>query len=261
MYSIFSTKSDKAGYRLQYFEAYNWGTFDKEIFRISPQCNTTLITGANGSGKTTYIQGLLTLIVPEKRYRFYEHQRTEESYVVGEFGDIETDEGSRQVQRLRDNKSTAYSILLAVFKNEEQYVTLAQTRCFSGSEMKRKFIIAFKPLSIEKDFSPFDAKGEWLRRLTKTYPKFGTKETILSLDGPSKYAEALLKVFGMRSPKALTLFDQTMRLKTMTSLDKFIRENMLEESNIETDFQNLRSNYQKLLDAHREMQKAEKQLE
>ncbi|GHS88441.1 hypothetical protein FACS189487_06720 [Campylobacterota bacterium] len=36
---------------------------------------------------------------------------------------------------------------------------------------------------------------------------------------------------------------------------------MLEESNIEADFQNLRSNYQKLLDAHREMLKAEKQME
>jgi uncharacterized protein YPO0396 len=260
MYSLFSTKSDAAGYRLQYFEAYNWGTFDNEIFRITPQCNTTLITGANGSGKTTYIQGLLTLIVPEKRYRFYEHQRTEESYVLGEFGDIETDHG-KQIQRLRDDKSTAYSILLAVFKNEEQYITLAQARWFLGSEMKRKFIIAFKPLTISSDFSPFDAKGEWLRQLNKMYPKFGTKETIQSFDGPSKYAEALLKIFGMRSPKALTLFDQTMRLKTMTSLDKFIRENMLEESNIETDFQNLRSNYQKLLDAHREMQKAEKQLE
>jgi len=259
MYSIFSTKSDEAGCRLQYFEAYNWGTFDKEVFRISPQCNTTLITGANGSGKTTYIQGLLTLIVPEKRYRFYEHQRTEESYVTGEFGDIETDNGKLR-QQLREDKSTAYSILLATFKNEENYVTLAQSRWFLGSEMKRKFIVAFKPLSIADDFSPFDAKGEWLRRLNKKYPKFGSKETIQSFDGPSKYAEVLMKIFGMRSPKALTLFDQTMRLKTMTSLDKFIRENMLEESNIETDFQNLRSNYQKLLDAHREMQKAEKQL-
>jgi len=260
MYSIFSTKSDEAGYRLQYFEAYNWGIFDKEVFRITPQCNTTLITGANGSGKTTYIQGLLTLIVPEKRYRFYEHQRTEESYVIGEFGDIETDNGKLR-QQLREDKSTAYSILLAVFKNEEHYVTLAQARWFWGSEMKRKFIIVFKQLSITDDFSPFDAKGEWLRRLNKKYPKFGNKEIIQSFDGPSKYAELLMKIFGMRSPKALTLFDQTMRLKTMTSLDKFIRENMLEESNIETDFQNLRSNYQKLLDAHREMQKAEKQLE
>lgn len=261
MYSLFSTKSDEAGYRLQYFEAYNWGTFDKEIFRISPQCNTTLITGANGSGKTTFVQGLLTLIVPEKRYRFYEHQRTEESYVLGEFGDIETVEGSRHIQRLRDDKSSAYSILLAVFKNEEQYITLAQARWFLGNEMKRKFIISFKPLSISGDLSPFDSKGEWLRRLNKKYPKYGTKEIIQSFDGPSKYAETLLKIFGMRSAKALTLFDQTMRLKTMTSLDKFIRENMLEESNIENDFQNLRSNYQKLLDAHREMQKAEKQLE
>jgi uncharacterized protein YPO0396 len=260
MYSLFSTKSDEAGYRLQYFQTYNWGTFDKEIFQISPHCNTTLITGTNGSGKTTYIQGLLTLIVPEKRYRFYEHQRTEESYVLGEFGDIETESG-KSIQRLRDDKSTAFSLLLAVFKNEEQYVTLAQARWFGGGEMKRKYIIAFKPLSIEEDFSPFDSKGEWLRRLNKKYPKFGTKEIIQPFDGPSKYADALMKIFGMRSPKALTLFDQTMRLKTMTSLDKFIRENMLEESNIEMDFQNLRSNYQKLLDAHCEMQKAEKQLE
>jgi uncharacterized protein YPO0396 len=260
MYSIFSTKSDEAGYRLQHFEAYNWGTFDKEVFRISPQCNTTLITGSNGSGKTTFIQGLLTLIVPEKRYRFYEHQRTEESYVLGEFGDIETENG-KQIQRLRYDKSVAYSILLAVFKNEEQYVTLVQARWFLGSEIKRKYIIAFKSLSITEDISPFDSKGEWLRRLNKKYPKYGSKEIIQSFDGPSKYAEVLMKIFGMRSSKALTLFDQTMRLKTMTSLDKFIRENMLEESNIETDFQNLRNNYQKLLDAHREMQKAEKQLE
>jgi subfamily B ATP-binding cassette protein MsbA len=46
------------------------------------------LVGPSGSGKTTFIQGLLTLIVPEKRFRFYEHQRTEESYVQGEYGDI-----------------------------------------------------------------------------------------------------------------------------------------------------------------------------
>jgi uncharacterized protein YPO0396 len=260
MYSLFSTKSAEAGYRLQYFEAYNWGTFDKEIYRISPQCNTTLITGANGSGKTTYIQGLLTLIVPEKRYRFYEHQRTEESYVLGEYGDIETEDG-RKIQRLREDKSKAFSIILATFKNEERYVTLCQVRWFSGTELKRRYLVAFRPLTIEDDIKPFDPKGDWLRRLSKKYPKLGTKDVIQPFDGPSKYAEALLKVFGMRSAKALTLFDQTMRLKVLGSLDQFVRENMLEESNIENDFQNLRSNFQKLLDAHREMQKAEKQLE
>lgn len=260
-YSVFSTKSSEAGYRLEYFEACNWGTFDKEIFRISPQGNTTLITGANGSGKTTFIQGLLTLIVPEKRFRFYEHQRTEESYVQGEYGDIETEAGGRQIQKLRDDKSKAYSILLATFKSEEKSITLIQARWFSGSEMKRKYIIAFKPLKIEDDMRPFDPKGDWLKRLQKKYPKQGIKEVIIPFDGPTKYAEVLLKVFGMRSQKALTLFDQTMRLKVLGSLDQFVRENMLEESKIEDDFQRLRSNYQKLLDAHQEMQKAEKQLE
>jgi len=116
-------------------------------------------------------------------------------------------------------------------------------------------------LKIEDDIKPFDPKGDWLKRLHKKYPKQGTKDIIMPFDGPSKYAEALLKIFGMRSPKALTLFDQTMRLKVLGNLDQFVRENMLEESKIEDDFQNLRNNYQKLLDAHREMQKAEKQLE
>ena len=165
-YSAFTTKSSEAGYRLEYYEAYNWGTFDKEIFPISPKGNTTLITGANGSGKTTFIQGLLTLIVPEKRLRFYEHQRTEESYVLGEYGDIETESG-KQIQRLRDEKSKAFSILLATFKNEEKYVTLIQARWFSGSEMKRKYLIAFKPLTIADDFTPFDSNGAWLNRLNK----------------------------------------------------------------------------------------------
>ncbi len=259
-YNAFTTKSAEAGYRLEYYQAYNWGTFDKQIFSISPNGNTTLITGANGSGKTTFIQGLLTLIVPEKRLRFYEHQRTEESYVQGEYGDIETETG-RLIQKLRDDKSKAFSILLATFKNEDKFITLIQARWFSGTEMKRKYIIAFKKLNIEDDIKPFDPKGDWLKRLQKKYPKQGTKEIILPFDGPAKYADALLKVFGMRSPKALTLFDQTMRLKVLGSLDQFVRENMLEESRIEDDFQNLRSNFHKLLDAHREMQKAEIQLE
>jgi uncharacterized protein YPO0396 len=51
------------------------------------------------------------------------------------------------------------------------------------------------------------------------------------------------------------------QLKVLGSLDQFVRENMLEESKIEDDFQKLRSHYQTLLDIHRNMQKAEKQLE
>ena len=66
MWTLFSTDSAQAGFRLDYMEVYNWGTFHNSIYRISPQGTTSLLTGANGSGKTTWIDALLTLLVPEK---------------------------------------------------------------------------------------------------------------------------------------------------------------------------------------------------
>ena len=95
MYSLFTSEPTKAGYRLKYMEIFNWGTFDGEIYRISPEGNNSLLTGGNGSGKTTYVDALLTLLVPIKKYRFYNRssgtdkksERTEESYVMGAYGE------------------------------------------------------------------------------------------------------------------------------------------------------------------------------
>ncbi len=69
--SVFNTDNQKSGFRLQYMEVFNWGTFDETIHSIKPGGETSLLTGANGSGKTTFVDALLTLIVPEKKYRFY----------------------------------------------------------------------------------------------------------------------------------------------------------------------------------------------
>lgn len=114
----------RVGYRLDYAELFNWGTFTNRVYRITPNGGTTLMTGANASGKTTFIEALLTLIVPEKRMRFYNRasgttqrdERTEESYVLGQFGNTIDAHNARQTERLRDKD--AYSVLLAVFSNE-----------------------------------------------------------------------------------------------------------------------------------------------
>ena len=126
-YSIFSTSSDKAGFRLQYMEVYNWGTFDEKVFRINPKGNNSLLTGANASGKSTYIDALLTLIVPVKKDRFYNQSsgvekkgdRTEETYVLGHFGNIQ-EEGkiSSSTQRLREKNT--YSVILVYFENTDK---------------------------------------------------------------------------------------------------------------------------------------------
>ncbi|HXO77604.1 MAG TPA: ATP-binding protein, partial [Puia sp.] len=139
---VFSTDENKSGFRLQYMELYNWGTFDEHVWKINPGGETSLLTGANGSGKTTFVDALLTLIVPEKKHRFYNQSsgsekkgdRTEETYVMGGYGSIHTENGqSSKTLYLRENKDQAYSILLAHFSNEaEQSVTLFQVRWFSG---------------------------------------------------------------------------------------------------------------------------------
>jgi Uncharacterized protein conserved in bacteria len=267
-YSLFSTQSSEAGYRLQQVEIFNWGVFDKQIFTISPQGNTSLLTGANGAGKTTYLEAILTLLVPEQRMRRYNQasgantkdERSEMSYVLGEIGEIENDQ-TKETQRLRPDKTKTYSIILAVFRNEDRFITLAQARWFVGSEMKRSFVISHKELSIENDFSPFDANGLWKKRLKQKYPKHGTKELIEFFDSPGKYAESMRRFLGMRSEKASILFSQTVGLKVLGNLDEFIRKNMLEETNIEEEFSSLKEGFQSLVKAHNQILKAEAQLD
>lgn len=268
MLSLFSTSSDKAGFRLQYMEVFNWGTFDKKVFRINPQGNNSLLTGANASGKSTYIDALLTLIVPVKKDRFYNQSsgvekkgdRTEETYVLGHYGSIQ-EEGktSSSTQRLRDTNT--YSVILAYFSNTDQkQITLFQVRWFSNGELKRQFGIAHAPLEVSKDFNDFDVKGLWKRKLDKIYNSNTTKKKIEFIDGPTAYAERLSNLFGMRSTKALTLFNQVVGVKVLEDLDDFIRTNMLEEQDAEAEFIQLKDTFLTLTDAKTNIEKAKEQI-
>lgn len=69
--NLFNTSSEVAGFKLDYLEVWNWGTFDKKVYHMNLHGNNSLLTGANASGKSTLIDALLTLMVPLKRQRFY----------------------------------------------------------------------------------------------------------------------------------------------------------------------------------------------
>ena len=74
--SLFNTSPQVAGFKLDYMEVWNWGTFDETVYRLCPQGNNSLLTGANASGKSTLIDAMLTLLVPLKRQRFYNQSST-----------------------------------------------------------------------------------------------------------------------------------------------------------------------------------------
>lgn len=266
--SVFSTDNQKSGFRLQYMEVFNWGTFDEQIHAITPGGETSLLTGANGSGKTTFVDALLTLIVPEKKHRFYNQSsgsekkgdRTEETYVMGGYGTINSENNVTRTLYLRENKEEAYSILLAHFSNEAlQEVTLFQVRYFSNGEMKKIFGVAHKCLHIETDFKPFDLANAWKKRIDQQYNK-GSRKQVEWFDAASKYAQRLVEVLGMQSIQALTLFNQTVGIKVLGNLDDFIRTHMLEPRDMESLFQDLKKHLATLLDAQKNIEKAEEQI-
>jgi uncharacterized protein YPO0396 len=250
-------------------EVYNWGTFNEKVFRINPKGNNSLLTGANASGKSTYIDALLTLVVPAKKDRFYNQSsgiekkgdRTEETYVLGHYGNIQ-EEGktSTSTQKLRDTNT--YSVILASFSNSDQkQITLFQVRWFSNNELRRQFGIAHVPLEVESDFGQFDSKGNWKKVLDKKYNSNVTKKKIEFLDGPNAYAERMADLFGMRSTKALTLFNQVVGVKVLEDLDEFIRTNMLEEQDAEAEFIQLKESFLTLMDAKTNIEKAKEQIQ
>lgn len=266
--NLFNTSSEVAGFKLDYLEVWNWGTFDKKVYHMNLHGNNSLLTGANASGKSTLIDALLTLMVPLKRQRFYNQSsgvekkgnRTEESYFFGNYGN-QQQEGAASTTTLRLRDKGARSVLLASFCNvDKRVVTLFQVRYYTGEELKVLFGVARESLTIERDFSEFDLHGDWRKRLTKKYNTNETKRTIEFFDGPVAYGEKMITLFGMRSDKALTLFNQIVGVKVLDDLDSFIRTNMLEELPAEEKYQELKDNFQNLMEAKANIDKVKEQI-
>lgn len=266
--NLFNTSSEVAGFKLDYLEVWNWETFDKKVYHMNLHGNNSLLTGANASGKSTLIDALLTLMVPLKRQRFYNQSsgvekkgnRTEESYFFGNYGN-QQQEGAASTTTLRLRDKGARSVLLASFCNvDKRVVTLFQVRYYTGEELKVLFGVARESLTIERDFSEFDLHGDWRKRLTKKYNTNETKRTIEFFDGPVAYGEKMITLFGMRSDKALTLFNQIVGVKVLDDLDSFIRTNMLEELPAEEKYQELKDNFQNLMEAKTNIDKVKEQI-
>lgn len=267
-YDLFTTNPGTSGYRLSYMEILNWGTFHNRIYRIKPLGNNSLLTGANASGKSTLIDALLTLLVPAKKDRFYNQSsgnerkgdRTEETYVLGNYGNIQSEGESTRSQQLRD-KST-YSIILVSFANSyHKVVTLFQVRWFVNGELKCIYGYSSRPLTIETDLSGFNgSRGDWKRTLEKRYNTNVPKKQIEFYETIKDYKDRIIHSLGLRSDKALTLFNQIVGVKVLNDLDDFIRNNMLEQRDAENEYIQLNESFATLIGAKTTIEKVKEQI-
>src|SRR6185369_2001413 len=121
------------GFRLHRFEVLNWGTFHARIWQITPGGQNALLTGDIGSGKSTLVDAMTTLLVPPRKITYNRaagaeaRERSLASYVRGEYRSVSNEfTGAAQAQALRNESSC--SVILGVFIDAAagREVTLAQ---------------------------------------------------------------------------------------------------------------------------------------
>ena len=59
-----------SGFRLIRLEVFNWGTFDGRVWTLQLDGKNGLLTGDIGSGKSTLVDAITTLMVPSQRIAY-----------------------------------------------------------------------------------------------------------------------------------------------------------------------------------------------
>ncbi len=249
------------GFRLARLEVYNWGTFNHNVWVLSPCNGTALLTGANASGKSTLVDALLTLLVPYHRRTYNQasgtekrRERDERTYILGAWSK-QKDSASSQArpEYLRDK--TSYSVLLAVFQNvfTQREVTLAQVLRVQDDGIEKFFVIAASSLTIAEHFRLTSTLSELRKQL-----KAQGAEVFTDF---AAYNRRFRQLVNVRSEKAFDLFNQIVSLKEIGGLNTFVREHMLEKTNPQARISRLRTNFEDLTRAHNAILLAQRQLE
>jgi uncharacterized protein YPO0396 len=251
-----------SGFRLQRLEVFNWGTFDGRVWALNPCGKNSLLTGDIGSGKSTLVDAVTTLLVPAQRITYNKaagaenRERTLRTYVLGHYKSERNEAGSAKPVALRDH--TSYSVILGVFHNAgyQQTVTLAQVFWMKDAvgQPARFFVGAERALSIATDFAGFGSDITTLRKRLR-----GSGAELFDSFPP--YGAWFRRRFGIDNEQALELFHQTVSLKSVGNLTDFVRSHMLEPFDVASRITALISHFDDLNRAHEAVLKAKRQVE
>ena len=254
-----------SGFRLARLELYNWGTFDHRVWTLHANARTALLTGDIGSGKSTIVDAVTTLLLPANRISYNKaagaetRERSLRSYVLG-FYKSERNEvtGTTRPVGLRDG--TKFSVILGVFRNEgyDATVTLAQVfwirNADAAGQPDRFYVTADRALSVAGDFDEFGTDITLLRK------RLRADSGIRVHDGFPEYGKDFRRRLGIESEQAMELFHQTVSMKSVGNLTDFVRDHMLEPFDAAKATANIVAHFEDLTKAHEAVQRAQAQL-
>lgn len=252
-----------AGFRLERLEVFNWGTFDKRVWTLRLGGKNCLLTGDIGSGKSTLVDAVATLLVPVQKVAYNKaagadsRERSLRSYVLGYFkSERQEILGSAKPVALRDFNN--YSVILGVFHNAGYNKTITLAQVFWMKEINaqpaRLYAACERDLSIAANFSGFGVEMQGLRKQLR-------REAVDLFDSFPPYGSWFRRRFGIENEQALDLFHQTVSLKSVGNLTDFVRSHMLEPFDVLPRITALIGHFEDLNRAHEAVLKAKRQVE
>ncbi|WP_256819824.1 ATP-binding protein [Dietzia sp. Die43] len=253
----------RPGFRLARLEVLNWGTFDSRVWHLDSAGETLLLTGDIGSGKSTLVDAVSTLMLPSHRIDYNKaagaarKERTLRSYVEGHHK-TERNEATGTVRPVGLRDARSYSVILGVFRNEGygDEVTLAQVfqQQDATGQPWRRFVTADRALSIEGDFTDFGTD------LSTLLTRLKDSGAAVEKDFPT-YGRAMRRLLGIRSEQAMELFHQTISMKSVGDLNEFVRTHMLEPADASARIEGILRHFEDLTRAHDAVKRARTQLD
>ena len=220
---------DSDTYLLNSLDLYNWGPFASR-HRVDIDPRGTAIIGATGSGKTTLVDALMTLICERPKYNLastggLESDRDLVSYVRGKTGEGNTVDDNHIA---RPGKTL--SAIAASFSDGKRQVQFAAIFWLDGSssaqsDLKRLWIFDQSGQPDLDNLLELHHQGG-----SKAVKQFAKSTPNLSAAESKKAYLAQLRRFFDVTENAFTLLNRAAGLKQLNSIDELFRELVLDDN-------------------------------
>ena len=250
------------GFRLHRLELLNWGTFHQGVRTFVLDGANSLLTGDIGSGKSTVVDAITTLLLPAHKIEYnkaagaQKKERSLMSYVRG-FHKSARSTGGEYSRPVALRGTGQLTVVLGVFHNAVlgKSVTLGITLWATqeAGTPNRFYSLAEAEQSIAADYANF---GQDPMKLKKKLRAAGVSVH----DAFDPYAAAFKRQFGISGNQAMELFHRTVSMKQVENITSFVRTNMLEDDDVGERIAKLISHFDDLKKAHDAVLRAKDQI-